>query len=142
MSLNLHHNIDRFRDGFVHELFRNSHVRLHREIGQPAQRSFPRVRVNRAQRSGMARVENLQEIEGFPAPNLAKNDPVRCEPQRVFHQIANRNFLAAFRRRLRFEPDYVRRSILISLTSSITIMCCSCGMQWFRCEVGKGVLVG
>ena len=60
------------------------------EIGEPAQRLRCGVRMNGCERTSMTRIERIQQRSCLGAPHLAKDDPVRSEPQSVFKQFVER----------------------------------------------------
>ena len=61
----------------------------------------------RGQTPGVARVEQLQEIKGFPAANLSQDDSVGPVPKRRFQQVADGDGGKIVLRRSGFEAHEV-----------------------------------
>ena len=73
-----------------------------------AQRVRGGVRVHRRHRAVVAGVQRLQHVERLGAAHLADDDAVRSHPQRVAHELADRDLAPAFEvRRAALEPHHV-----------------------------------
>jgi hypothetical protein len=83
------HDVDGARDLLAHGRMRQSHPGHQRKRLDPAQRVLRRVRMHRAERSLVPRVERLQHVERLRPAHLADHDPVRPHPKGVAHQLAD-----------------------------------------------------
>src|SRR6185437_9348886 len=70
---------------------RSLSVAAHHEICKATKGLFRRVRMDRSQRSGMARVERIEEGPGLDSPNLAEDDSIGSEPKRIFQEVVKRD---------------------------------------------------
>src|SRR5690242_10151238 len=75
-ALEMDNDIERIGDVGFNRAIGEVHAALQNATGEPRQPLLSRVCVNRAKRSGVSGVQELQEIEGLAATDLPENDAV------------------------------------------------------------------
>ena len=79
----------------------------HDEIGETMESLFGRIRVDRCQRSGVARIEGIKQRSCFDSAYFAQNDPIRPPAQSRLQKIVERD-PSLERVGLAFNGEYVR----------------------------------
>ena len=107
-AANLNDDVDGRGYLFPHCFRRYVEVGHGNHLFQPAQRVTASVGVNGRHRAVMSGIHCLQHVECLAAADLADDDPVGPHAQRVFDQIALRDFSFSFDvRDARFQPGHV-----------------------------------
>src|SRR6185312_13008924 len=107
-AADLDQEVEGARDLLANRAVRQLDAGRHHQRLEPRQRVAWRVRVDRRQRTFMARVHRLQHVERLWTANLADDDTVGAHTQGVPHELADSNLsLALDVRGPRLERDHV-----------------------------------